>query len=39
MGAEMIFTGDLNVDLERMGGLEVETLGFEEISVHFLLKR
>ena len=45
-GAEMIFAGDLNVDLERISGqgldeeitVAVETVGLEDISTHFLLR-
>ena len=36
MGAELIFAGDLNVDLERMGRVAVATVGIEEISVHYI---
>ena len=45
-GAELIFAGDLNVDLERISGqgpdeeitVAVETVGLEDISTHFLLR-
>ena len=36
MGAEHIFAGDLNLDLERTGGVLVATLGLEDISAHYL---
>ena len=44
MGAELIFAGDLNVDLERTGrrrldkeiAVAVVTVGLEDISTHFL---
>ena len=46
-GAELIFSGDLNVDLERTGGrrldeliaVAVATVGLEDISAHFLLRQ
>ena len=34
MGAELVFSGDLNVDLERTGGVAVVTVGLWEISAH-----
>ena len=39
MGAELIFAGDLNVDLERTGGVSVVTVGIEGISAHYLPRR
>ena len=39
MGAELIFARDLNVDLERTGGVAVATVGLEDISARFLPRR
>ena len=39
MGAELIFVGDLNVDLERTGGVAVAKVGLEGISAHYLLQQ
>ena len=39
MGAELIFVGDLNVYLERTGGVGAVTLGLKDISAHYLLQR
>ena len=39
MGAELIFTGDLNRDLGRTGGGAVVTVGLEDISAHYLPRR
>ena len=39
MGAELVFAGDLNVDLERTGGVAVETVGIKDISAHYLPRR
>ena len=39
MGEELIFVGDLNVDLERTGGVAVATVGLEDISAHYLLQQ
>ena len=36
MGAELIFARDLNVDLQRTGGVAVATVGIEDISAHYL---
>ena len=36
MGAELIFAGDLNGDLERTGGVETATVGIQDISAHYL---
>ena len=46
-GAELIVTGDLNVDMERAGGrgrnkeiaAAVTTAGLDEILAHFLLRQ
>ena len=35
MGAELIFVGDLNGDLERTGGVAVATMGIQDISAHY----
>ena len=34
MGTELIFAGDLNVDLGRTGGVAVATVELEDISAH-----
>ena len=39
MGAELIFAGYLNVDLERTGRVAVATVGLEDISAHYLPRR
>ena len=39
MGAEQIFARDLNVDLKRTGGVAVATVGLEDISTHYPLRR
>ena len=39
MGAELIFAGDLNVDLERTGGVAVATFGIDDIYMHYLPRR
>ena len=39
MGSELIFVGDLNVYLERTGGVAVAMVGLEEISAHYLPQR
>ena len=36
IGAEHIFAGDLNMDLERTGGVTVATVELEDISAHYL---
>ena len=36
MGAELIFAGDLNGDLRRMGGVAMVTVGLQYISAHYL---
>ena len=38
MGSDLIFVVDLNVDLERTGGLAVATVGIEDISTHYFLQ-
>ena len=39
MGAELIFAGDLNVDLERTGGVVVAKVGLEDVYAHYLPRR
>ena len=39
MGADLIFSGDLNVDLERTGRVSVATVGLEDIFTHYLPQR